>query len=341
MDETRRAGGRLAGPPLPPGVDVERRGDQLRGVRPPGLRCLGLPLRRGRHGDPAPAHRALAGHLARGAARGAGRRPLRLPGGRPVGPGVRAAVQPPQAAARPLRPRRLGRGDQRPGRLRLRRRQPGGAEHARLRAARPAQRGRRRRLRLARGHPAAPPLARHRDLRVPRQGPHRAARPGARGAPGHVRRPGLPRGRRLPARPRRDRRRAAAGPRVRLRAVRDRPRAHQLLGLQLDRLLRPAPRLLVVRRPRPAGPRVQGDGAHAARGRDRGAPRRRLQPHRRGRDARPDAVLPRPRRPRVLPAGAARRAGGRRAGAGLRRHLLGRHRLRQHRRTPPTRRRCG
>ena len=40
---------------------------------------------------------------------------------------------------------------------------------------------------------------------------------------------------------------------------------------------------------RPAGAGVQGDGPDAARGRHRGHPRRRLQPHRRGQPPRPDA----------------------------------------------------
>ena len=62
-------------------------------------------------------------------------------------------------------------------------------------------------------------------------------------------------------------------------------RADQLLGLQLRRLLRPARGLrgLRDRRPRQAGDRVQGHGQGAARGRARGHPRRRLQPHGRGR----------------------------------------------------------
>ena len=47
--------------------------------------------------------------------------------------------------------------------------------------------------------------------------------------------------------------------------------------------------------------RVQGDGEGAPPRRDRGDPRRRLQPHRRGRRGRPDARLPRPRQRRLLP----------------------------------------
>jgi glycogen operon protein len=60
---------------------------------------------------------------------------------------------------------------------------------------------------------------------------------------------------------RRHRRRAAPGPPLRVRAAADAARPHQLLGLQLAGLLRAALRLLVVRDPRRAGPRVQVDGA--------------------------------------------------------------------------------
>ena len=269
VDETRRAGGRLAGPPLPPGVDVERRGDQLRGVRPPGHRCLGVPLRRGRHGDPAPAHRALAGHLARRAARGAGRRRAtatastargtRSPG---CGSTPHKLLLDPYARAVSRRGRRND-----PAVFGYVVGSPEQPSDARLRAVRPAQRGRRRRLRLGRRPPAAPPLARHGDLRVHVKGLtalHDRVPEELRGTYAGL---ASRRGHRLPARPRRHRRRAAARPPVRLRAGRGRARAHQLLGLQLDRLLRPARRLLVVRRPRPAGHRVQADGQGAARGR--------------------------------------------------------------------------
>ena len=62
--------------------------------------------------------------------------------------------------------------------------------------------------------------------------------------------------------------------------------AAQLLGLQHPRLLRAAPGVLQRRRrrgqDRPAGAGVQADGALDARGRHRGDPRRRLQPHGRG-----------------------------------------------------------
>ena len=177
--------------------------------------------------------------------------------------------------------------------------------------------------------PRATPVARHRHLRAARQGHDPAARPGARGAARNVRRAGDPGGHRLPARPRRDRGRAAANPPVRHRAGGRRARADQLLGLQLDRLLRPTRGVLLQRGPRPAGHRVQGDGQGPPRSRPRGDPRRGLQPHGRGRGHRADAELPRAGR-QDLPPGAA--GAGRR---GIPRHLLGRDRLRQHRRRQP------
>ena len=83
-----------------------------------------------------------------------------------------------------------------------------------------------------------------------------------------------------------------------------RARPDQLLGLQHARLLRAR---VALRLGLPAArrrPRVQDDGAGAARGRHRGDPRRRLQPHRRGQPPRADAGLPRPRQRRLLPAAA-------------------------------------
>ena len=56
-----------------------------------------------------------------------------------------------------------------------------------------------------------------------------------------------------------------------------------------------------------AGARVQGARQGAAPGRDRGDPRRRLQPHGRGQPPRPDAVVQGRRQPRLLPHDARRR----------------------------------
>ena len=101
---------------------------------------------------------------------------------------------------------------------------------------------------------------------------------------------------RLPDAPRRQRRRADAGASVRARRTPAQPRAAQLLGLQLDRVLRAAQRVFAA-----AGSAAQqvrefkADGQGAARRRHRGHPRCRLQPHGRGQSPRADAVVQGPR----------------------------------------------
>jgi glycogen operon protein len=64
----------------------------------------------------------------------------------------------------------------------------------------------------------------------------------------------------------------------------------------------PHARYAAARDPTGRPRRVQGHGQTAARGRHRGHPRRRLQPHRRAVGARRDAVLARPGQSRLLPA---------------------------------------
>ena len=243
------------------------------------------------------ADRDDARHLARRAPRCSGRPVLRLPGRRALGPGPWTAVQPRQAAGRPVRPggRRAawcptGRSTATGGRRATGRacaRPSAGPGASRLRAVRPALGGGARRLRLGgrRGGPTAHALDRHRRLRAARQGVHAAARRGTGGSARHLRRAGHRRGRALPEGPRRDHRRAAAGAPERARARPGRGGADQLLGLQLDRLLRPAQHLQLARRPRAAGHGVQGDGQGAPPRRARGRPRRGLQPHRRGQPA--------------------------------------------------------
>ena len=169
-------------------------------------------------------------------------------------------------------------------------------------------RGDRPALRLAGRPPAEHAAGRQRDLRDARQGLHDAAPGRARGPAWHLRGDGVRSRRELPQAARRDRGRAAAGPPHRRRGLPRRPRAHQLLGLQHDRLPRPALALRRHRQGRPGGARVQGHGQSPAQGGDRGDPRRRLQPHRRGQPPRPDAVLPRRRQRGLLPARARRPA---------------------------------
>ena len=148
------------------------------------------------------------------------------------------------------------------------------------------------------------PLRGHHHLRGPRQGltmRHPEVPPPLRGTyAGLAHR----RGHRLPARPGRDHGRAAARARERARVLPGRPGPDQLLGLQHDRPLRPASGVLGRDPGRTPGAdrRVQGDGGRAAPGRPRGRPRRGVRPTRR-RPARPDALLPRPGQPRLLPAG--------------------------------------
>ena len=123
--------------------------------------------------------------------------------------------------------------------------------------------------------------------------------PGDRsGASRHLCRPRLAGDDRLPGRARRHRGRAVADPCRGRRASTGRSRAGQLLGLQHDRLF--------CARPAPAGDgldrRFQDGGQAAARCRDRGVSRRRLQPQRRGQPSRPDPVVSRHRQRILLPA---------------------------------------
>ena len=74
----------------------------------------------------------------------------------------------------------------------------------------------------------------------------------------------------------------------------------QLLGLRAGLVLRAAPGVQLAPGSARPGRRVPRHGQGAAPGRHRGHPRRRLQPHRRGRPARADALLPRPRQHRLL-----------------------------------------
>ena len=151
-------------------------------------------------------------------------------------------------------------------------------------------------------------MARDRHLRGAREGLHEADAAGARGAARHVRRARLRAGARVPHLARRHRGRAAADPPHRRRDAPRREGPDELLGLQLDRLPRAARALRGDRPARRAGEGVQGDGQGAPRRRDRGDPRRRLQPHRRGQPPRADALVQGHRQPLLLPDRSRRRA---------------------------------
>ncbi len=103
-------------------------------------------------------------------------------------------------------------------------------------------------LRLGRRPPAATPLHETVIYETHVKGFTKRHPGHPRGAARHLRRPRPPGGDRPPDRPRRHRGRAAAGAPVRPRRAPRRPGPAQLLGLQLDRLLRAAQRLRRGRR---------------------------------------------------------------------------------------------
>ena len=307
---------------------------------------MGLPVRRRRPRgarDPARAHRADPRHLARGAARDPPRPALRVPGRRARGtPTPGCGSTRPSCCSTPTPCAVSGTFTSEPAGVRARphRRREGparGPRRPRLRGVRREGGRGPRRLRLGRRATDAAALARHRHLRAARQGLHQAARPDPRGAARDVRRARPPRGHRLPQGPRRHRGRAAARPRVRLRAAPRGARADQLLGLQLDRLLRAALGVLLLRRPWPAGHRVQADGARtctppASRSSSTSST---TTPPRRGPTG-PTLQLPRARRPRLLPARVPRPRG-----PGTSRTPTGTSPAAATRSTPTTPRRCG
>ena len=168
---------------------------------------------------------------------------VRVPGNRSLRSRPGPALQPGEAAARPLCPGGQRRGHVRAGGVRLRGGQPGRAEHARLRRAHAAQPRRGRHVRLDRWRPAQAPVLRHDHLRGARQGVHDAPPQGAGRTARHVRRVRARGRRRLPDRPRRDRRRAAARAPERAGKLPAAARADELLGLQHHRLLRAAQRV--------------------------------------------------------------------------------------------------
>ena len=119
-------------------------------------------------------------------------------------------------------------------------------------------------LRLGQRPAAADPVPRDGDLRGARQGHDDAPPRHPGGRPRHLLRPGPPGDDQALHGAGRHRRRADAGAPVRARQRAGRAGPVQLLGLQHHRLLRPAQRLRLVRRPRRAGAGVQDDGQGAA-----------------------------------------------------------------------------
>ena len=224
---------------------------------------------RGR-GDPDPAagprRRRLARRSCRASAPG---RPTATARPGPYDPAAGPALQPGQAAARPVRPGDHRRGPVRAGGARLRRRRPGRAEHARLgratcRAAwsstrpstgatSPAPAPRTPTRSSTRCTSRASPM-RHPDVPPELRGTYAGL--GHEAAIAHLLDLGVTAVELLPGAP------------ERARGVPARPGPDQLLGLQHDRLLRAARRLLgrgPGRPPGRPGRRVQGDGRRPAR----------------------------------------------------------------------------
>ena len=290
------------GSPYPLGATSRRRRDQLQRVLRGGRAGRALPVRRGRHRGAHRAHRGRRPLLARVPAGRVVGPALRLPGPRPVGPRRGPALQPEQAADRPVRqghrrPGRLG-----PGLLPLRLRRP-----RRRATTTTARRTCPSRWCTARSSTGATTARRRRRCtsRSSTRSTSRASPPPIPTCPSTSAAPTpawpTPRSSTTSSR--------SASPRsscCRCTSSSTTPTsssaACQLLGLQLDRLLRPPRRLQLERLARPAGAGVQGDGARHARGRHRGDPRRRLQPHRRGQPHGPAGVVQGHRQPGVLPA---------------------------------------
>ena len=234
---------------------------------------------------------------------------LRLPRARPARPRQGPAVQPEQAAHRPLRQGRRRSGAVGRGGVRLPLRRPRRPQRHRLSAVRAEVGGGQPVLRLGKRPAPAHPLPRDDDLRGTREGPHDHPSGDPRGAARHLLRPRAPGDDRAPQAAGRHRRGAHAGARVHHGPPPAGEGALELLGLQHDRVPGPAPRLRPTQRATgQPGAGVQGDGPRPAPGGHRGDPRRGLQPHRRGQPHGSHAVHARHRQRRLLPPGRRRPA---------------------------------
>ena len=309
FDERRGAPARgLAGAAVPARGDLGRRRDELLALLRARRARRAVPVRRRR--ATRRARRAARAHRLQLARLPAGRRPgpaLRLPRPRAVRPRAGPPLQPGQAAARPVR-----QGDRR-ARCDWDARRTSSATSPR-RATTPTssrRRGRRRRRSRSASSSTRASTGRATGRRdtpwhetviyeVHVKGFTEAPPGRARGPARHLRGPRLRRGDRAPHG-------SSASPRsscCRSTTSSTTASSHergltQLLGLQLDRLPRPARRATPP--PARSGEQVagvQGDGQGAPPRRHRGDPRRRLQPHRRGQPPRADALLPGHRQPR-------------------------------------------
>ena len=149
---------------------------QFRGRFAAGRARRAVPDRRGRPRDKTGAARTRRRHLARVRARNRRRPAIRLPGDRALRPGARIAVQPGEAAPRPVRQgdRRCGGVGRCPARVPAR--QPGRPERPGLRAVDAPVAGGRSLVCVGPGPAAGHSLPRHDHLRAAREGVHSDAR---------------------------------------------------------------------------------------------------------------------------------------------------------------------
>ena len=310
------------GQPYPRGATWDGMGVNFALFSEHGRARRAVPVRRQRPARAAARRAARADRpgLARLPAGGAAGPALRLPRARAVPAARRPPLQPAQAAARPLRAqhrrraalaRRAVRLPHRPRRARPVLRPPRQrALHAALQgASTPRSAGATTGRRDVPWHETVIYELHVRGFTM--RHPERAA-----SAARHLCRPGLRAGHRAPEAPGRHHRRADAGARLRRRPPPGRSAACATTGAT-TRSASSRPSRATARRARCGEFKTMVRTLHAA-----GIevhPRRGLQPHRRGQRARPDAVVPRHRQRRLLPARARRAA-----------LLRGLHRLRQH-----------
>ena len=240
----------LAGTGVSPRRHVRRRRHQLRGLLGGRQQDRVVPAARRRFRDGGGAERDRCLRPPCLSARGDARAAVRVPGARTVRAAARNPLQLGEAAARSVRAGGLRADPVGRGGVRLSVRPPRRAQRPRLRAAHDDVGGGQPVLRLGR-RPAAPyGLPPHGDLRGPCEGPDHAPSGTAEGAARHLRGAGPPGGHRTSDRTRCDGDRADAGAPVRPGPPAGGRGARQLLGLQHHRLLRPAQRVRLPRRPR-------------------------------------------------------------------------------------------
>ena len=224
------------------------------------------------------AHRSGLALLSAGRSPGAVLRLSRL---RAVRSGKRQSVQSGQTPHRPVRQgdHRYDPVEQRA--LRVQGWQPRRGPRTRSgqqRGRRAEVRRRRSGVHLGRRSPATHSVESHDHLRMPRQRDDKAAPRRAREFARHVSRSVQRSDDRILPRARSYRTRTAARASVRRRPPLGSTRAHELLGIQLDRLFR-SRRALRRQRTRQPGVRVQEYGEDLSCRRHRGDPRRGVQPH--------------------------------------------------------------